>query len=203
MRLPRSVIVVVAGGLAVAAAIAVMFTVATPRAIPVPRAPTDAELETLVIAASEQYWTAIAERDPGITRPSVRVVSFVPSDLWAKKMVACLASYGITGVVAEAGGGLLFTTPRTRAGQFALDRADYGCQVAYPTTSLRDRIVAKLNARYLYEYYVTFLRPCLALHGYFRQVPPQFDEFSVELLSSPVPICPSFPPELDIASALR
>lgn len=140
---------------------------------PLPEPLTSEQVQSIVEEERRLYWDAIA---PGEPFPDVDVVQTVDADTGWSFVLECVEELDIPGVIV-AGGGI--TTEGVDASQ-ELERAIFLCNSAYPVdySSPTDfGYFSPAELEYLWNYFATYLVPCLRAHGWDVRGMPSRESF--------------------------
>jgi len=134
---------------------------------PVPPAASDAEAEEEVTRQLDSYWDAL---DVPAPKPDVSTIGYTTRQNWASVQVTCLQASGlpareVSGGFAIDGDGDLSRTASTVA--------QWTCLREYPVDPRTTGFLSIAQIRYMYDYFVDRLAPCLELQG--LAVPPAPD----------------------------
>lgn len=141
-----------------------------------------AEAETLVSAANDQRWDALAARYPEVVRPQVKIERLISLEEWAEVQAACLMDLGFEVSTTGDGGIVSDTVPPDQAEPYAV--AQYRCEARYPVDP---RFVAPLTrdeVGELYDYWTGELTACLESSGQFVEPAPSRAKFVDEYLDA-------------------
>ncbi|MET4704427.1 hypothetical protein [Frigoribacterium sp. UYMn621] len=163
-RLPAS-----ARMLAVAIAVCVALTVSSCASPPAVVPLTTAQRTERLQQGFDRYWQTIADRYPGAVRPEVSILQIQEGGNLAAVLRACLRRQGATGVSVSADGTIGVDRSATVLTTAQLENQDialFTCTVEYPRRDLYDSFLSDSQLGALWDYYVGFLQPCLALSGH-------------------------------------
>lgn len=114
--------------------------------------------------------------------PSVEVVRYVTPDEWAPAIAECMTAAGFE-VRAHPDGGIGAELPP--AGQEEAQAvANYTCMLQYPFDPIYTQPLNGEQQRYVYDYFVYELLPCLEGRGYPIDDPPTWQVFEETFTSS-------------------
>jgi hypothetical protein len=154
--------------------------VAAPRELPGPKPVVPADFEASIADLYGSYWEFLSDGNPSMVKPDVTIERFVTSAEWGVAMAACMNDRGFAGFRSNSDGGF----GSTRIAEGAKDEENqsenvalYSCQVSFPTESSVAWGLDDDQLDYLYDYYVSRLRPCLASHGHLTSIPPEREAF--------------------------
>jgi hypothetical protein len=178
-----------------------------------PEGPSQAELDVFGQEQSDDAWAGSGLLGV-LSRPEVDVVAEVARDDWARVIASCMKHAGFEDYRANSGMLLSRDVPADLATEHSL--ALYVCRAQYPLEDSRQRLLSSAELDYVYDYYLSFLVPCLGFHGFLVDDVPTREAFLTaggigwwtpyasgqpvtrrvdvgELDSS----CPAFPPGID------
>jgi hypothetical protein len=117
----------------------------------------------------DRYWKTISDRYPDAVRPDVAIQQIQDAGNLAALLRACLRRQGATGVSVSSDGTIGVDRSATVSTSAQIENQDialYTCSVEYPRRDLYDSFLSDSQLGALWDYYVGFLQPCLALSGH-------------------------------------
>jgi hypothetical protein len=175
----------------------------------IPTAVSDEERARLL----EEYLAAKAEAFGLDDPPKAEPIDLVSPSEWSTAQIACLRAAGINVSPTLDGSGVDFS--QSGAADPRVARAAYLCEAQFP---LDPKYLVPLNEsqlRYVHNYLVSELIPCLEKHGQGVDSPPTVDQFlekqgewspyvqlanqqSLEAVAGLIEVCPQSPPDEEI-----
>lgn len=117
----------------------------------------------------DRYWKTITDRYPDAVRPDVAIQQIQDAGNLAALLRACFRRQGATGVSVSSDGTIGVDRSATVSTSAQIENQDialYTCSVEYPRRDLYDSFLSDSQLGALWDYYVGFLQPCLALSGH-------------------------------------
>lgn len=138
-----------------------------------PRGPSEADRAEIVERRIDQAWMRT-----GLTGTVDRPVVEVSDDVSFAALAACIDSYGITGWnLYDSPDGMGFNLD-SGVNTAAVQLAMFTCFAQHPVDPVPDRpLLSRAQLDYLYDYYGSWVIPCLALESITVQRIPTRDQF--------------------------
>lgn len=146
-----------------------------------PPGPSDAEVAAMREHELDQTW---ARTGLAGDRPAVEAGSPVDSEAWGQAIYDCVQQRGFVMQAMEwstDSGAAVATNSGDTVDDPELQRAFYECVAATPRAfDERDLVLTDAQLDYIYDYYETWLVPCVILQGYrFTDVPTRVEFHSL------------------------
>jgi hypothetical protein len=156
--------------------VAVILGMAKPVVVEVPAGPTDDERLGLLAEQRSLAWGYLLEQYPTLSRPATEVVAILSGDDWERAVENCVEV--ATPEYADSGGAEMWVQ-MSGDGPFLVttDVAYQVCIDSYPNSATLDYLLNDAQIGYIYDYYVTWVAPCLARNGYVSLNAPGREEF--------------------------
>lgn len=167
--------IVVAAVAIVIVPVTMLVSMAKPGTIGAPVGPTDDERLVLLAERRSLEWGYLLQQNPTLSRPATSVVAVLSGDDWARAVEGCLAVATID--FADSSGA---TSIQGSLDGHAFDTSDVAYQVcrdSYPKRDDVDNLMNDAQIGYLYDYYSTWVVPCLAKLGRVSLRTPTRDAF--------------------------
>jgi len=138
-------------------------------AAPVPPPnPTDAEIDSIMVARVESMAASDTEAHPEVWN-AITFGRFIANEEAPAVLGECMGAFGVTTVQIGTNGSMSWTDS---AGDGFVETVISACQFAYPSDYSREWVHTDAQLEYLYNYVTTFLVPCLSAAGYASEEPP-------------------------------
>jgi len=160
-------------GLVLAAMLVLTGCVAVP-----PPGPTESEVAAVQEHALQQTWQRTGlPGDP----PEVTPGPAIEGDAWGQAVFSCVQQEGFEMTSMEwspDSGGALMTNNADTVDDPAIQRAFYECVAANPRAfDERDYALTEAQLDYIYDYYQSWLVPCMIMNGFTPSAAPSRVEF--------------------------
>lgn len=123
---------------------------------------------TIYRESIDRTWDQLHEEYPDAVRPPVDIQVTRAGQTWAGKVNACLAARDVPGVTVSATRGIFVQSGAALwpNDSEAVDVAIFACTAPYPTTDELAELLSDAQLSALYDYYVTFVEPCMLGAGH-------------------------------------